>query len=518
MSKKIEVSTGTVNTGIPVNKAVQKKLNAWNEIEMLLDQDEELMAKKLPIQFPNEDYEAFKKRKEYFIRSFVNITQDLVTAPVNSVFRQEIREDFETDNSMLKTFSENVVLGNDDIPYARFLKDYVALGLRSYGNVFTVVDKPRILVNNKKVEREHGLPYLSNIRPQDVLNWEVGADGVWNWFAYRKVHVPVWGDPFNSDAPSPEDLEFLWTRTDLFVRNKDGKIVNDMSFKHGLGFVPVIAQASFLSKTTQIIGTATMEQSRNFIIMAGNLFNQGVHEIFKHGGALLLMHEDATGAHNFIEVDDGDTQLKRQDKNSMLSWGGENPPAYLVKELATSVIKEWGNDYLQRAIENERDLKSLVMKGNEGLNVENQSGVAKEIDREPLESNLVGLSEDLEIYTDKVYKMVSKILKVEDDHIFQIDKDFDIESLREKYSTIKEGQEARANEYSETLVKEMYKNLVGKVTRDIDTQKIIIDEIDNSNVDNIDESVGRLVDGAFSDKFKDEPNEGEDSEDEKKVK
>ena len=103
--------------GIQKHPIIIKKTKAWDEIEALLDQDEDKMLNWFPIQFPNEDEKAFRKRKEYFIRSFVNTAQDLVQAPVNSVFRQEIVSRFGNDNSILKTFSENVVLGNNKVAF-----------------------------------------------------------------------------------------------------------------------------------------------------------------------------------------------------------------------------------------------------------------------------------------------------------------------------------------------------------------------------------------------------------------
>ena len=155
--------------------------------ETLLGSDESRIVEEFAIQFPNEADHQFKARKKYFVQTFINTSQDLVSAPINSVFGQSIKEDYSDKNSMIKTFHENVTIGDDPLTFKTYLKDFVGVGLRSYGNVFTVVDKPRGESQSRMDERQSGMPFLSNIRPQDVLNWSI-INGELQWFAYKGAY------------------------------------------------------------------------------------------------------------------------------------------------------------------------------------------------------------------------------------------------------------------------------------------------------------------------------------------
>ncbi len=499
------------NAKIPVNEIIQKKMPKWNRIETLLDQDEDRIKSEFARRLPNEQDAAFALRKESFVETFVNVAQDLVTAPVNSIFRQGIKAEF-APGSLLEEFSKNVTQGGDKVPYTQYLKDFVGVSLRSYGNVFTVIDKPATITTSRKDERENGLPYLSNIRPQDILNSQM-QDGALLWIAYRKTYYDAWENPFAQDVPEPRELQYLLTRNELIVKDEDGSQDIDLSFVHGWGFVPMVHQAAFKTRPTDFLGNATMDQTTNYIITMNNMLNVAIYELQKHGSSLLLMAEDSIGAPNFGEDSQGNGLIKKQDNGGMLIYEGEHVPAYLVKDLEVSTMFDAANYYRQQAYENERDLKSLRQgsKGETGDSVQ-LSGVAKMVDREPLEANLVGLADDFESYTDKVFCMVARVVKEEKAYKnvnFEIDKDFDLRSLQQKFEEITIAQNNKIIKMSPTLHKEMWKNCVGDVTRDELVQKLCNKEIDAANdEDIIEETLQNLADAEFSDQFKGEPNEG----------
>lgn len=500
------------NNQIGQNSIITKKLDKWNRVETLLEQDEEKIEKEFSRQFPNESNEAFTARKKYFVETFINITHDLVSAPVNSIFRQAIKAEFEDDNSMLKTFSENVTLGNDKTPYDRYIKDFIGIGLRAYGNVITVIDKPRTNQSNRMDERKEGMPYLSNVRPQDVLDWQM-EQGEMLWFAYQRTHQPEWLDPISTDKPDAETLQYIWTRSELIVLDSEGDKRPDLGFVHGWGFVPIVWQASFLAKPNDLVGNAAMDQTSNMILTMNNLYNLGVHELYKHGGSLLLMPEEAVSATNVSVEKDGTPIVKRQDNNGMFTYEGEQEPKYLVKELAVEEIMNWASFYKKSAVENERDLKSVIKKGMDGGDIQ-ESSIAKVVDREPLEANLVALADDIEVYTDKVFFMVAKIVAQKDDHKLEIDKDFDIRTLMQKWEEIEKARSNGLPKRSPTLYSEMLKNTVGDVTRDVKVQEKALKEIDDTEdlEESEEEMIANLALDRENEPFKNKPNEGDNKE------
>ena len=206
------------NNQLEKNAILKEKENKWERIETLLSQNEDEIQDRFCLQLINESDEAYDKRKEEYVQSFINMSQDLVSAPVNSVFRQGKKEEYEKD-SMLEEFSKNVTLGNEPMPFDRYLKDFIGIGLRAYGNVFTVIDKPRGIPKNRLDERNAGMPYLSNIRPLDVLDWQV-VDGEFIWFAYQRDYTPIWYNPFEDNKPLTETVQCLWTQKDFIVEKK----------------------------------------------------------------------------------------------------------------------------------------------------------------------------------------------------------------------------------------------------------------------------------------------------------
>lgn len=465
-----------IEIGTNRNQQIVKKLDTWNRTETFLKNDEDEILKKFMVKLPNESDVAFDKRKKYFVQTFINTANDLLTAPVNSIFAQNIKLTFENENSMLKSFSENVTRANDRITFLEWLKTYVALNLRAYGNVITLVTKPKIQAKNREEERFLGLPYLKNIRCQDIVNWQI-IDGRFIWFSYKSSYQKPWLNPISEEYPESKLVEYIWTPSELIVRDKDKSIIPELSFVHNYGFVPIIVQASFLCDSDNIIGSAAFDNTANMLVTFNNLIHTAVHELYKHGGALLLRHDESIVAQSRRVDSMGNTEIKKQDNDSTLEWGGENKPEYLVKDLQVERMKEMALFYLQQAILNERDLKSVTKIGETGA-IQNQSGISKMVDREPMEASLNSLAVDLEHYTNKVYEMVADMLLVEDDHVFNIDKDFDLKTLSDKYNDIILASKANLNQLAPTLYKEQIKAIVPSLVSDIDKQNQIYEEID----------------------------------------
>jgi len=486
-------------TDIPVNPELKKNENKYNRIEILLEQDEEKIREEFCIKLPNEDNNGYEERKKTFDKTFINPVQDLVTSPVNSVFRQGYSLEVDNENSLLNDFLKDVTQGNDDvIPYRQYLKDYIGPSIRAYGTVFVVVDKPRNVPLNKEDEKNNGLPYLSTLRPQDVISWQF-KDGKLLWFAYRKLIEEVWEDPFMEEKPGSIPAEVLWTQTQMVIRKEDdGEIIE--VFDHNWGVVPVIIQASFLNRPSDIIGNSAMMESSNAIIIMGNLLNQGVFELQKHGSALLLMPESATSASNLETEDNGAVLTKRHDRGTMLQFDGETPPSYLVKELEVDRLLSWAEMYGKRAVENERDLKSVAKKGSDGSDVQ-ESGFAKVISREPYETSLIALSEDLESSTNKILFVVDTMLAEKNEWKNEFDKDYDLRTKKQKLEEIKIAIDAGVWKVSETLIKEMWKNYTVEEIRDEKLQEAVFTEIDEAEADILDEKlIAEMTDKNFQKK------------------
>lgn len=481
---------------IPTRSEVSDKHAKWDRIEALLAHDEDKF-KEEPFneKLPNETTVAYDARKVHFATGFINPSVSLVTAAASAIFQQRVKMEFDDgDTSMLATFAENCTMGNDPMPFKRYVKDHVASALRAYGTTFTVVDKPQGEALNRLQERNAGMPYLCNIRPQDVLNYEF-LNGELMWFAYKATHRPLWEDPIdNPGEPESKDVERIWTRTQYVSRDiQDGTIYE--SVDHGWGIVPVVIQATFLPKPTNVLGVSAFEQSSNMLIKFNNCLGVAVYELAKHGNSTLLMPEEAITASNQTTDGDGNTEMKKQDKGTVLTYVGEKPPEYLVKDLeGIEHGMNLARYYLAQAFENERDMRSVSKKSSSGSEeMIEQSGLAKLVDRDPIEANLVSLAEDCELYAQKVYDIVATMLRTKNDAVFEFDKDFDLRAFKQKLEEIKMAAEAGMKKMTPTGYKELHKNLVPDITDDSDTQKAMIAEIDDAEVEEDDTFLDKML-------------------------
>lgn len=478
-------------TSIPINIEIKKRIGKWDRIDTLLTQDEEKIRTGFCRRLPNEKNNAYTERKKTFLDTFVNPTQDLITAPINSVFNQGYNLEYEKeDQSVIKLFNKNVTNENTDYPIGRYLKEIVGLQLRAYGNVCIIVDKPSIDATSRENELNNGMPYLNTIRMQDVINWQVDANGDFDWFVYKKKYCPPWGNPFSDDQPVNMDLECMYTKNEYVVRETGGNLVPELSYSHNWGFVPIIFQGSFVLFQNNMVGNAAMFQTSYSIINMNNCLNVGNYELYKHGGALLLMPEEARTQFNTETESNGDVNTKRYDSGGVMDYAGDVAPSYLVKDLRASEFMDWARYYMNATIDNERDLRSVVKLGANGSGVA-ESGISKMVERDPIKANLAALACDIETVYGKIATMVAKIMATNDDSTLEFDRDYDYRTLDQKYDELKKALDSKIEEVSPTLFKEHYRNIAPDVTNDqevIDAvneeisdyeYKIVSDEIDD---------------------------------------
>jgi len=501
-----------VGGSIPIRKELKDKHKKWKRAKLLIENSEDDIAQAYCWQLPNESSADLIRRRDTFGTTFVNMAQDLVSAPGNAVFRNGYDLTFKNPNSLLSTFADNVTRSNDPVPFARYLKDHVSVGLRTYGTIFTVIDKPPIIARSRKEERENGSPYLNNIHPLDVLNYQY-VDKSLLWFAYKVNWQPVWKDP-TKPAPDSEEVTVIWTKSEMIVLDSNGDTMRDKTFAHNYGFVPVVVQGSFLPNPNDVLGQSAFEQTSNMLISANNMLHLAVWELMKHGSALLMMHEESVTGSNMGNDETGETLLKTQAQSKVLMWGGEKEPNYLIKELEVEKLNTQADMYFRTAVENERDLKSVVKKGDGGIVA--QSGLAKAIDREPLEGNLVALADDLEIYASKVFSMVSKILGVKNDANLEFDTDYDLRGEADKWSEVEAAIRVKYGQITPTGLATKYKDITPMLTNDPDLQARINEEIDD-NVGDPDKLLTMLMDsedmgGRIGDNKNDDDDDNDDND------
>jgi len=458
------------------HEEIEKKLDKWERMKILLDDDEEKIGTQdFCFKMVNEKSNAYKSRLQHFVYDFVNPITDLVNAPVRSVCQRQVKEEYQ-EGSAVEAFMRNVTNTKIPMDMKDFARDFIGPGLRSFGNNFLVLDKSKELFDNKKDEQELGLPYLSMIEPHNVVNWEI-QNGEFIWFAYRLPDYRLpWIDPL--DPPDAlTDLIFVWSIADYTVYQGD-KVVNDLSGLNPFGFVPVVTQATYLQNPSNLIGDCSMNMSTRWIITMNNLLSTGIHDIYKHGASLLAWPEGSFTSANREEDEEGNPVNKKQDAGGSFEFAGEKPPEYLTKDMQVQYNMDWANYYLQKVVENERDQSSVSKKGAQGQEIA-ESGFAKLIEKDPVTGNLVSLALSMESCIQKIIYMVANIMgEKPEDTVFEYDKKFDLRTEKQKYEELSLAVKNKIEQVSITATRQKWIDIVKDYSDNPEVEQQMLDEID----------------------------------------
>ena len=471
------------NINIPLHPDLKKHQDEYNRIKILIESDESKYSSDVfCLKLPNEPSNAREVRKKLFTPSFRNITLDLLMSPVEAIFKEKIRLDFEDKEGVLSDWTKKVTCGQDEISLLQYAKENCAISLRGYGMIWTVIDKPNYEASSMADELENGMPYITNISPLNVLNYEF-VNGEMIWFAYKREYSEPWIDP-TMDAPECKKQICIWTKTD-FIVSEDGQVKEITP--HNFGIVPVVYQSFFLPPDEDtIVGITPFFTSSNLIIFANNMKSIADMELAKHGNSVLLCHEQGISAMN-METDSGGTpRTKLQDAAgfNVYVWHGEKPPAYLTKDLAAvTIADDRAQMYFAWAIDNEKSMRSIMKAGASGEDIA-ESGISKTFDAAPVLASLTATSQDLESWTKKVLSMIAKILNVDkSEYVVEFPSRFDIaqRELEKRLADIKTMTEIGYP--SDRGLRTAWKRLTAELTPNAEEQEEINKEIDAAILD-----------------------------------
>lgn len=471
---------------IPVRYDIKKFLPKYERIRVLVDSDEdkydtETFCPKLP----NESANARDVRKVLYKKSFLNISNDLIGATKDAIFHEGIRLEFTGgESNPLYQWHNDVTLGHDNTNLINYCQDVVIEGLRAYGHVWTILDKPDYNANNFQDELQNGAPYICNVYPGDVINYEI-LDGQLLWFAYKCNYYPTWTNPLEKQPTfANTEQTRIWTRDKFIVIEVLNGKEKAKEFSHNFGFVPVIGQ-SFVesSDANSLLGLTPFFTTSNLIISANSLKSVADLEIYKHGTSVLMMNDSVVSSLNQETDDKGKTRPKMQDPEgyNIFMFSGEQKPEYLVKDLqAVDKANSQSLYYFNAAIQNERSLQSIQKKRD----TVRESGETKQYDAEPARAALRTTSNKLELWCKKVLNMVAMMLdreKLTDSYVCEFPQRYILtKSVEEKFANIKSAIE---NQYpSITGRKEMFKSLTPDIAHDEELRAIIDKEIDAADI------------------------------------
>ena len=468
----------------PLKGCLQEKHEKWKRVQTLMENDEVgFESEKFCLKLPNETVKSYNFRKSVFAIGFVNPAIELLTAPSNTIFRNEIKEDVNVKGSRLNLFIENVMMGREnEVPLKQYMKETVCPQLRGYGTIFMLMDMPEIKDGeSEEYQKENRIwPYLSLIRPRDMINFEY-QNGELLWIEYKTNHRNAWENPLTKEPPTEPERR-IWTKTKYIRKNKDNKVIATRS--HNWGFVPMIIQASFKSEPGNIIGESPFITSSRYLITANNHLNTVNMELWKYSNSLLLIHKESLISENSSVNEKGEYSLKTIPDGSALIYGGEKPPDYLIRDLKViePTIAQY-NLYMDSTIDNERSAKSVAKSGYSGSEAV-KAGISLLIERDPILANIVATALDCESVHKRTVIMADKMIN---DGVSKAkikvgyDMDYDIKPFKETLERIRTVvKDLRVP--SPTLIKSMYKKIADNEEKDPKELKKMYSEIDSADV------------------------------------
>lgn len=455
---------------------LEKVRDVWEQIRILKEADRGLYSEFM-LTLPNESIAARQERVTPFRVGFINTTNMLLRSKGDAVFKKSIQR------TGLGDGQEAFVAKADKSGQAlqEMVQNEVAPSLAAYGTVFAVLDKPAAVSGDKATELAEGLPFLTVLSPQQVIDFAYDVDGALLWFMYW-VDSPVnRTDPFKpAKAWKTDKGVAVWTRTDFAIYAPGGKAKYQESVAHTFGFVPVVIQAQYV-EPGKTIGQSTFFATSDYLVTANNLNCASNMEVYKNSSATLLMpiadYSEDEGQPKHEK--NPDTNLKRLHKqaddikNVLLYTDKDAKPEYLARNLdLIDKASARAQKYLDLAVDNEKHALSV-----NSLKAP-QSGVSKAYDFDDIHSMLASFAAALQRFETQAIGMAGKMLGEATEFAVVYPRDFDVRDFNARLEFIKG---LRAVAYPSALgMREAYKTLTPEIAQDEKLAQQIDGEIDKA--------------------------------------
>lgn len=413
---------------------------------------------------PRESEDMFRVRVKRGY--FYNYCASVVDLFVAYLFHAPIARDLGNDTEWLQELYDDADLAGTK--YSAFLNT-VETFAQIYGHCGVLVDAPAIdgqIVSEAQRRAAKLRPYLTIVRPSQILDWELDSHGNWVWV---KIEV-CRPDPERSwNRPVDEESKnyLIWTREDWTEFRVSGDEVRQVgSGDHGLGVVPLVIVRNEKQPDHSWFGASAIRDIADINIAILNWSSLGDEEIAERCLNILTM-----------ERDQGDMPATLSHHNVLEYSPGATPPAYLTPgSTPLELIGKW----IDRAKDEIYRLAKLG--GSTGLLGvrEATSGIAYAYEFNETNQSLARKAEYLEQAEIEIHRLAAKWLKKEFTGNITYPKEFGVDDFLTEFAIL---NEARSGLSSEIAIKELEKKLAAKLfARDsMDLRKKVDQEIESSD-------------------------------------
>lgn len=218
--------------------------------------------------------------------------------------------------------------GNSIDQYSLFL--YICTQVWGFVDVFVDMNQSPddFEIETEADRQELGLrPYIFAIFPQDLLNWEVGSDGKFNWIRWREEIVGSIG-PWEKRPDKKSYRYYTWTREEFWVHEvhpqgqgaANPEVEEVASGENPLGEIPIVRFFNKKHMIEPIMGISAVKDISKINVQILNICSLLDEEMYSKMFNILVMNE---GSQRKSTLEIGN--------NNTLFWEGEGtPPFYLA--------------------------------------------------------------------------------------------------------------------------------------------------------------------------------------------
>jgi hypothetical protein len=360
---------------------------------------------------------------------------------------EELLQSRAQDFAELTDFWRDVDLRGNSID--DYMKGIFILG-QVFGHVDVFVDMPEVpdgkYVDTVQDRKDNDLrPYLFAIFPSDMVNWEVGSDGLFDWVRWKEVVTGEVG-PFEKRKDKPPVKYYTWTRQEWFVHvvryannNNQASVALEASGQNPLGEVPVVRFYNKKNMAEPLIGQSAMKDIGKINIEILNLSSLIDEEVYQKCLNLLVMEAPAN-RQQAVEIG----------ANNVLLWEGEHQPYYLAPASEPGAFML---DLIKTCVQ---EIYRISKLGGETGIQEAQSGIAYTWEFNQTNRMLSEKADQMERGENEVHRLWCKWMNVEWEGFVDYPDDFNVEKFDEQIKVATQLKQAvRSPEFKRLVEKKL---------------------------------------------------------------
>lgn len=327
-----------------------------------------------------------------------------------------------------------------------------------FGHIDVFVDMPTIpddqeIVNEQQRKALKLRPYLFVIFPIDLVNWEIGTDGEFEWVRWKERIVGDIG-PFDKRPERPSWRYYTWTREEYYVHEIDyresstnPKVTQVAKGENPLKEIPITRFFNKKHLKYPLLGISAVRDIAKINLEILNLCSLIDESAYQNMFNLLVMQEP-TEKKAAVEIG----------SNNVLLWEGDHPPFYLAP---ASEPQRFLLDLIQRCIQ---EIYRIAKLGGDTGVQEARSGIAYTWEFNQTNRMLADKADSMERGEYDLHRLWAKWMGLEWEGVINYPSNFNVERFDEELKELTQVKNSvRSPEFKRAIEKRLAARALSKI-------------------------------------------------------